>query len=49
MYYRTEADEEELNRSESHATAIATMAPKTSAPENMYVEKLWATSQCIAQ
>jgi hypothetical protein len=34
---------------ENHTTAIADMAPKTNARENTEVEKLWLTSQCMAQ
>ena len=33
----------------SHAAAIAATAPKTSAPENMDMEKWWVIIQCIAQ
>jgi hypothetical protein len=40
----------EENRSESHATAVATMAPKTSALDSTSIENLWVTiSQCVRQ
>jgi hypothetical protein len=42
------ADDDD-NRLESHATTIAAIAPKTSEPENTYMEKSWMTSECIAQ
>ena len=43
------AEEEEETGPESHATSVAAMAPKPSAAENKYTEKLWTSSQWIAQ
>jgi hypothetical protein len=42
--------EDEQNRSEGHATAVAAIAPKTSALDSTWIEKLWVTiSQCARQ
>ena len=41
--------EEEEAGPENHATSVAAMAPKPSAAEKTYTEKLWTSSQWIAQ